>query len=78
MNTPQSRSTVSTTYELTFFDLIGNVDSIQQYRTEAEAREAMSLYNEPDSTNIYSRITLAKTEWYPEAKQVIMRTLSFQ
>ena len=78
MNISQTEPAVSTTYELTFFDLCGNVDSMQQYRTESEAREAMRLFTEPDSTDIFSKITLTKTEWYAEAKQVIMRTLSFQ
>ncbi len=68
---------IETTYELTFYDLNEKVDSIQQYRTETEAREAMKLFDEPASVELYSMITLTKTEWLVNNRRVLLDVLSF-
>lgn len=65
------------TYELTFYDKAEHIDSIQQYRTEEEARTAFNLFNEPDSAELYSMITLTKTEWAVNARQVFIDALIF-
>lgn len=67
----------SETYELAFYDHDGMIDSIQQYRTEAEAREAMNYFDEPDSAELYSIITLSKTVWSPESRNIILESFCF-
>ena len=52
-----------TTYELTFYDRDGEEDSVQQYTDEQTGREVLSLFNEPDSEELYSRITLTAYDW---------------
>ena len=52
-----------TTYEITFFDLNGGIDSTQQYTDEAIARSVLRLFDEPDSAELYSRITLVSHDW---------------
>ena len=63
------------TYELNFYDLSGNLDSIQQYRTEEDARAAMKMFDEENSAEIYSRIILIKTEWDKRVRQYWLDTL---
>lgn len=52
-----------TTYELTFYDREGEEDSVQTYTDEATGREVMSLFDEPGSEELYSRITLTAYDW---------------
>jgi len=52
-----------TTYELTFYDRDGEEDSVQQYGDEAAATEAMGYFDEEDSAELYSRITLTAYDW---------------
>ena len=52
-----------TTYEVTFYDKDGEEDSVQQHTTEESAKEIMKLFDEPDSAELYSRITLTAYEW---------------
>ena len=65
------------TFELTFYNRCYEIDSIQQYRTEDEARQALKLFDEPDSTDLYSRITLTKTAWHILARQKLLYELIF-
>ena len=51
------------TYELTFYDLRGEIDSAQQHTDEALARSILLLFDEPDSAELYSRITLIAHDW---------------
>ena len=64
-----------TTFELCFYDRTGEIDSIQQYRTEEEARIALDLFNEPASTDMYKQIKLFKTEWLRIAHQTQLESL---
>ena len=68
---------ISETYEVTFYDKDEKIDSIQQYRTEEEARTVFNLFNEPDSVDLYSMITLTKTEWIVNARQIFIDALVF-
>lgn len=52
-----------TTYELTFYDREGEEDSVQTYTDEVTGREVMSLFDEPGSEELYSRITLTAYDW---------------
>ena len=51
------------TYELRFYDLRGALDSAQQHTDEATARSILRLFDEPDSAEVYSRITLTAHDW---------------
>ena len=51
------------TYEITFYSLSGGIDSIQQHTDEASARSILRLFDEPDSAELYSRITLTAHDW---------------
>lgn len=51
------------TYEIAFFDLRGGIDSIQQHTDEATARAVLRMFDEPDSAELYSRITLTAHDW---------------
>ena len=51
------------TYELRFYDLQGALDSTQQHTDEATARSILRLFDEPDSAELYSRITLMAHDW---------------
>lgn len=51
------------TYELTFYDRDGEEDSVQQYTDEQTGREVLSLFDEPNSEELYSRITLTAYDW---------------
>ena len=68
---------ISETFELTFFDRAGGIDSIQQFWTEEDARNALSLFDEPESADLYSAITLTKTEWYVNARHIFLDALVF-
>ena len=65
------------TYELCFFDLFDNVDSVQQYRTEKEAREVMRLFDEQSNADIYNRIVLSKTDWCKRPEQIQLDEIRF-
>ena len=67
----------SETYEITFYDKNGYVDSVQQYRNEKEARESLALFHDPLSLEMYSKITLSKTEWHSNAISTILDTFIF-
>lgn len=64
------------TFEITFFDLEGNEESVQQHTNEADARAALELFNEPDSAELYSRITLSSFNWSTGTERT-MKTLTF-
>ena len=51
------------TYELVFYGLNGQVDSEQEYTDRETALEAFRLFDEPDSAEFYSRITLREYDW---------------
>lgn len=51
------------TYEITFYDRDGGIDSVQQHTDEALARSILQMFDEPDSAELYSRITLAAHDW---------------
>jgi hypothetical protein len=65
-----------TTYELTFYDREGEVDSIQEHTNESDARETMDLFREPDSAELYSRITLTAYDW-TTGTETTLKTLVF-
>lgn len=52
-----------TTYEISFYDRHGGIDSVQQHTEEALARSIIQMFNEPDSADLYSRITLTAHDW---------------
>lgn len=54
---------VNTTYEIAFYDLQGQLDSSQQHTDETTARSILRLFDEPDSAELYSRITLTAYDW---------------
>lgn len=51
------------TYDLVFYDLAGAEDSTQSFNDRSTAEEALHLFNEPDSAEMYSRITLVEYNW---------------
>ena len=51
------------TYELVFYGLNGQVDSKQDYYDRETALEALRLFDEPDSAELYSRIALREYDW---------------
>ena len=51
------------TYELVFYDRDGQVDSEQDYTDRETALEAFRFFDEPDSAELYSRITLTAHDW---------------
>lgn len=51
------------TYELVFYGLNGQVDSEQDYYDRETALEALCLFDEPDSAELYSRIALREYDW---------------
>ncbi len=53
----------NTTYEIAFYDLRGHLDSAQQHTDEATARSILRLFDEPDSAELYSQITLTAHDW---------------
>mgnify|MGYP007070095102 CR=1 FL=1 len=65
-----------TTYELTFYDRDGEEDSVQQYTDEATGREVLSLFDEADSAELYSRITLTAYDWTTDT-ETTLATLTF-
>ena len=65
-----------TTYELTFYDREGEVDSIQEHTNESDACAALDLFREPDSAELYSRITLTAYDW-GTGTETTLKTLTF-
>ena len=57
------------TYEITFYNLSGGIDSIQQHTDEAAARAVLRMFDEPDSAELYSRITLTAYDWSTGAEK---------
>ena len=66
----------TTTYEITFFDLNGREDSCCQHTTAEDAWEAFRLFAEPDSAELYSRITLTAYDWATDT-ETTLATLTF-
>ena len=64
------------TYEITFTRLDGKPDEVQQYTTEAVAKEAFGLFDEPDSAEMYSKIQLTRHDWKTGADE-ILETMTF-
>ena len=50
-------------YELVFLGRDGQVDSEQDYTDRETALEALRLFDEPDSAELYSRIILREYDW---------------
>lgn len=67
---------VNTTYEIAFYDLHGQLDSAQQHTDEATAQSILRLFDEPDSAELYSRITLTAHDWSP-GSETELDALSF-
>ena len=65
-----------TTFFLSFYDREGMKESVQEYTDEATAQEALELFNEPDSRELYSRITLKAFNWNTGSESTL-RTLYF-
>ena len=76
MKNAQNTELPTTTYELAFYDREGNEESVQQHTNEADARAAMELFNEPDSAELYSRITLSAYDW-ATGNERTLKTLTF-
>lgn len=53
---------MGTTYELTFYNLKREFDSVQIYFDKDEAREVMQMFNEPESKEVYSYIQLIEID----------------
>ena len=53
----------NTTFEIAFFNLQDQLDSVQQYSDEGTARTVLRLFDEPDSAELYSRIILISHDW---------------
>lgn len=51
------------TYEITFTRLDDQPEEVQQYTDEDFARECLRLFDEPDSAELYSRISLTRHDW---------------
>lgn len=51
------------TYEITFYDLHGEIDSLQQYSSLAAARDIFLMFDEEQSKELYSRIVLTEYNW---------------
>ena len=51
------------TYEITFYDLHGEIDSMQQYSSLAAARDIFLMFDEEQSKELYSRIILTEYNW---------------
>jgi hypothetical protein len=64
------------TYNITFYDREGEVDSIQQHTTEESAKKIMKLFDEPDSSELYRRITLTSYDWGTD-KVSLLKELTF-
>lgn len=70
-------SLADTTYEITFYDRRDRVDSVQQYNDSKEAWDMFRLYDEPDSADLYSCITLTQVDWRSGSKGSLLEILFF-
>ena len=64
------------TYDLVFYDLAGAEDSTQSFNDLGAAEEALQLFDEPDSTEMYSRIALVEYDWTAR-KETEIQALTF-
>ena len=64
------------TYELVFFGRDGQVDSEQDYTDRETALEALRLFDEPDSAELYSRIVLREYDWQTRT-EIELEVLAF-
>ena len=76
MKTALNQELPTTTYELTFYDREGYEESVQQHTNEADARAALELFKEPESAELYSRITLVAYDW-TSGTETTLKTLTF-
>ena len=76
MKNALSQKLPTITYELTFYDQEGNEESAQQHTNESDARAAMELFNEPDSAEMYSCITLTAYDW-GTGTETTLKTMTF-
>ena len=51
------------TYDLVFYNLAGTEDSTQTFNDLGAAKEALQLFDEPVSAEMYSSITLVEYDW---------------
>ena len=66
----------TTTYEMTFYDLSGREDSRAQHTNAKDAWDAFRVFAEPDSAEVYSRITLTAHNW-TTGTETALATLTF-
>lgn len=64
------------TYEITFTRLDGQPEEIQQYTDESFARDCLRLFDEPDSTELYSCIQLTRHDWETDEDETL-ETMEF-
>ncbi len=64
------------TYELVFYGRDGQVDSEQDYTDRETALEALRLFDEPDSAELYSQIALREYDWQTRT-ETELETLAF-
>lgn len=64
------------TYDLVFYDLAGVEDSTQSFNDLGAAEEALQLFDEPDSAEMYSRIALVEYDWTAR-KETELKALTF-
>ena len=64
------------TYEITFYGRNGELDSTLQFTDRQTAEEAFSTFDEADSAELYSRITLSEYDWETE-KETELGTMGF-
>ena len=65
-----------TTYQITYYDRSGAEDSVQQYSAGECAWDAFRAFAEPDSAELYSRITLTAYDWTANTEKALA-TLTF-
>ena len=66
----------TTTYQIIFYDRSGARDSAQHCPDGAVAWGAFRLFSEPDSAEVYSRITLTTYDWMT-GNETTLATLTF-
>lgn len=58
------------TYEITFYGLQGEIDSIQQYSNLHAAMDIFLMFDEEQSKELYSRIVLTEFDWKKEEQRI--------
>ena len=63
-------------FDLVFYGLAGAEDSTQSFNDLGTAEEALQLFDEPDSAEMYSRIALVEYDWTAR-KETELKALTF-